>query len=138
MCQAFIKNVLGVGQKHPGIFGKTSAYYGTVEQQGRLTLHLHMLIWIKNALTPQEICDQIMDQSSDFQQKMVEYIESIYKGEFFNGHAADVNQHVKEAQHNDSEYLDPTKTMPEAPPDQCHETRCNSCEHCEKLNSWWS
>jgi hypothetical protein len=34
MCQAFIKNVLGVGQKHPGIFGETSAYYGTVEQQG--------------------------------------------------------------------------------------------------------
>jgi hypothetical protein len=34
ICQAFIKNVLGVGQKHSGIFGKTSAYYGTVEQQG--------------------------------------------------------------------------------------------------------
>jgi hypothetical protein len=55
MCQAFIKNILGVGQKHPGVFGETSDYYGTVEQQGRLTLHLHMLIWIKSALSPQEI-----------------------------------------------------------------------------------
>jgi hypothetical protein len=61
ICQAFIKNVLGVGQKHSGIFGKTSAYYGTVEQQGRLTLHLHMVIWLKNALSPQDIRDQIMD-----------------------------------------------------------------------------
>jgi hypothetical protein len=61
ICQAFIKNVLGVGQKHCGIFGKTFAYYGTVEQQGQLTLHFHMLIWIKNALSPQDIRDRIMD-----------------------------------------------------------------------------
>ena len=61
ICQAFIKNVLGVGQKHSGIFGDTSAYYGTVEQQGRLTLHLHMVIWLKNALSPQDIHDRIMD-----------------------------------------------------------------------------
>lgn len=30
----FIKHVLGVGTDHPGLYGKTSAYYGTVEQQG--------------------------------------------------------------------------------------------------------
>jgi hypothetical protein len=138
ICQAFIKNVLGVGQKHSGIFGKTSAYYGTVEQQGRLTLHLHMVIWLKNALSPQDIRDQIMDRSSDFQQKMVGYIESVYKGEFFNGQAADVNQHVKEAQLNDAEYLDPTKTMPVPPPELCTESQCGSCEKCEKLKSWWS
>ena len=36
--QMFIKHVLGVGN--------TSAYYGTVEQQGCLTLHLHLLLWI--------------------------------------------------------------------------------------------
>jgi hypothetical protein len=28
----FIKHVLGVDQKHPGLYGQTSAYYGTVEQ----------------------------------------------------------------------------------------------------------
>ena len=138
ICQALIKNVLGVGQKHSGIFGETSAYYVTVKQQGQLTLHLHMLIWIKNALPPQDICDWIMDRRSDFQQKMVEYIESIYKGEFFNGQAADVNQHVKEAQQNDTEYLDPTKTMLEPPPELCKESQCGSCEKCEKLKSWWS
>ncbi|KAF8220143.1 hypothetical protein L208DRAFT_1160808, partial [Tricholoma matsutake] len=38
----------------------------------------------------------------------------------------------------DSEYLDPTKTMPEPPPERCQETRCDSCENCEKLKSWWS
>ena len=61
MVEAFIEQVLGVGQHHRGLYGKTSAYYGTVEQQGRLTLHLHLLLWIRGALTPQEIRDRIMD-----------------------------------------------------------------------------
>jgi Helitron helicase-like domain at N-terminus len=44
MSEMFIKHVLGVGENHPGVYGKTGAYYGTVEQQGRLTLHMHMLL----------------------------------------------------------------------------------------------
>lgn len=54
---AFLKHILGVNTNHNGIFGKTKAYYGTVEQQGRLTLHLHMLLWIQNAMSPQQIHD---------------------------------------------------------------------------------
>jgi hypothetical protein len=75
MIDTFIKHVLGVHDKkgcitwQKGLFGTTSAYYGTVEQQGRLTLHLHMLLWIKNSLTPQEVRDRIMDENSDFQKK---------------------------------------------------------------------
>ena len=76
----FIKHVLGVGLNRAGIYGETAGYYGTVEQQGRLTLHLHMLLWIKNALTPQEIRDRIMNPTSDFQRAMVEYLESAHKG----------------------------------------------------------
>jgi hypothetical protein len=34
MVNTFIEHVLGVGQSHPGLYGKTSAYYRTVEQQG--------------------------------------------------------------------------------------------------------
>ena len=52
MTKMFIKHVLGVGTNHPGLYGDTSVYYGTVEQQGRLTLHMHMLLWIREALTP--------------------------------------------------------------------------------------
>ncbi|KAG6905752.1 hypothetical protein DXG01_000915 [Tephrocybe rancida] len=40
LVKSFIKNVLGVGADHPGLYGDTSAYYGAVEQQGRLTLHM--------------------------------------------------------------------------------------------------
>src|SRR5882724_4346307 len=78
MVEMFIKHVLGVNQDHPGLYGKTAAYYATVEQQGRLTLHLHMLLWILNSLSPQEIRDQIMDPNSDFQKRIVEYLESVH------------------------------------------------------------
>ena len=48
MIQSFIRCILGISSPLPGIFGETSGYYGTVEQQGRLTLHLHLLLWIKD------------------------------------------------------------------------------------------
>ena len=44
MVDMFIKHVLGVGLDRPGLYGETSGYYGTVEQQGHLTLHLHTLV----------------------------------------------------------------------------------------------
>ena len=75
MIQAFIKLVLGMDADHPGIYGDTSSYYGTVEQQGRLTLHLHMLLWIRGALTPQEIRDRIMDTELDFQKKWLNILK---------------------------------------------------------------
>jgi hypothetical protein len=55
MIETFIINVLGVNSTHRGLYGETNTYYGTVEQQGRLTLHLHMLLWLKGALRPEDI-----------------------------------------------------------------------------------
>jgi hypothetical protein len=66
-----LKHVLGVDQNHSGIYGETQAYYGTVEQQGRLTLHLHLLLWIRGCLSPQDIRDKIMDPTSEFKKKMI-------------------------------------------------------------------
>ena len=76
MVQQFIKHVLGVGSDHSGLYGETSAYYGTVEQQGRLTLHIHLLLWIRGGLTPDEIRDHIIDLMSDFQQQLIKYLEN--------------------------------------------------------------
>lgn len=138
VCKAFIKNVLGVGQKHPGAYGQTSAYYGTVEQQGRLTLHLHMLVWLRDSLSPQSIRDNLLDKSSDFQKQMVEYMESAHQGEFYTGELAEVSKQVKEAQARDPHYKDPTKVMPEPPPFECKTKVCEpGCEQCFKLEGWW-
>ena len=136
ICEIFIKHVLGCGKKHPGIYGKTKAYYGTVEQQGRLTLHLHLLLWITNALSPQEIRDRIMDPKSDFQQRLVEYLESVHVGGFLTGTMSDVKAEVDENTLHNENYCDPTQTLPDAPPPLC-ETPGDECSNCKNLDSWW-
>ena len=137
MIQAFIKHVLGVDADHPGIYGDTSSYYGTVEQQGCLTLHLHMSLWIKGALTPQEIRDRIMDPESDFQKKMVEYLESVDMGEFITGNLEDVKQNLDIGELDD-QYKNPTETLPIPPPPQCNQNACGECKSCQATCSWES
>jgi hypothetical protein len=36
-------------ERRPGAFDTIQSYIGTVEAQGRGTLHLHMLLWLKDA-----------------------------------------------------------------------------------------
>jgi hypothetical protein len=66
MITIFIQSVLGCGQQDAGLFGPINGYYGTVEQQGRLTLHLHMLLWLDGNLTPQIMCERILDPTLTF------------------------------------------------------------------------
>jgi hypothetical protein len=140
MVQMFIKHVLGVNQDHPGLYGNTSAYYGTVEQQGCLTLHLHLHLWIVGSLTPQEIRDRIMDINSDFQKEMVEYLEALCVGEFLTGSKIEVSENVKRKS-NFPEYQDPVRTLPESPPRSCTTSSpcvdLKSCTQCDKRQSWW-
>jgi len=139
MCQMFIKHVLGVGENHPGLYGNTNAYYGTVEQQGRLTLHMHMLIWLKGVLSPQEIRDRIMDPTSDFQQKIVEYLESVHIGEFMTGTQEEVGDKIDFEKAQNKNYQDPTQTLPDPPPPLCENKACvdENCFECKELKSWW-
>ncbi|PSR82814.1 hypothetical protein PHLCEN_2v5968 [Hermanssonia centrifuga] len=58
----------------PGIFGKVAAYFGTVEAQGRGTLHLHMLIWLKDTLTSAELLELL--KSDLFRDKMKTFIKA--------------------------------------------------------------
>ena len=136
----FIKHVLGVKSKHTGLYGDTEAYYGTVEQQGRLTLHMHMLLWLRGSLSPQEIRDRIMNPNSDFQKAFVEYLESVHIGEFMTGTMDDVKANVAEKSKNE-DYKDPTQTLPDMPPSICrgeHEiTSEYVCRDCRKLQTWW-
>ena len=133
--EMFIKHVLGVKQNHPGLYGKTSAYYATVEQQGRLTLHLHMLLWILNSLSPQEIRDRVMAPNSDFQKKIVQYLESVHIGEFMTGTMDEVKEQVHENMKAE-EYQDPTQTLPDPPP-EFKDCDCEKCESCKNTANWW-
>ena len=135
MVSLFIKHVLGVGTEHPGIYGDTSAYYGTVEQQGRLTLHLHLLLWLKGNLTPQEIRDRLHDPSSNFQTRMISYLESVHTGDFVTGNITSVKNSIDQ-QSESIYYNDPTMTMPEPAPKKCN-AQCLQCEKCKENSKWW-
>ena len=132
--ELFIKHVLGVGSDHSGLYGDTSAYYGTVEQQGRLTLHLHLLLWIRNCLSPQEIRKRLLDPDSDFQRHLIEYLESIHIGEFLTGTQSKVAERVAKASQAEN-YLDPTQTLPQPPPGSCQLT-CGKCYKCKSQIIW--
>ncbi|KAJ3557162.1 hypothetical protein NM688_g1617 [Phlebia brevispora] len=93
--KTFLSVVLKVGTNEEGLFGKTSAYYGTVESQGRLTLHLHILVWIANALTPEEIRAKLRENEADFQNQLITWLESCYQGQFSTGNMRDIfNRHI--------------------------------------------
>jgi hypothetical protein len=115
MVETFISDVLGVGSTHRGLYGHTNAYYGTVEQQGRLTLHLHMLLWIKGGLRPEEIRKRLLDPNSDFRRKMISWLESVHTGDFQTGSFDEVAERVAQKS-KDKSYKDPTQMLPKAPP----------------------
>ena len=133
----FINCILGVNAKHRGLYGKTKAYYGTVEQQGRLTLHLHILLWLMGNLTPQEMRNKILDPNSEFQKKIITWIESCQVGEFLTGTQQEVlENHLTE----NVDYKDPTETMPIPPPEACQKTHVSKddCTSCLNIEKWWS
>jgi hypothetical protein len=48
-----------------GVLGELSVYFGTVESQGRGTLHFHLLLWMKHAPSSEEIAAML--RSTQFQ-----------------------------------------------------------------------
>jgi hypothetical protein len=137
----FIESVLGVGTKHRGLYGDTEAYYGTVEQQGRLSLHLHLLLWIKGSLTPQETREKIMDPNSEWRKGIINWIESCHTGDYLTGCQEDVLQHIAQKKQS-TDYVDPTESLPLPPPSACQDQNQtahvdSTCEQCTKVNTWW-
>ncbi|KAK0442069.1 hypothetical protein EV421DRAFT_1890988 [Armillaria borealis] len=139
MVDLFIKHVLGVGTDHPGAFGQTSSYYGTIEQQGQLTLHLHLLLWIHNALSPQEIRSRLMDTSSTFRQELLAYLEGAHQGDYFDGTQKDILNDLTHATRQ-PEFRSPVEVLPESPPHPCVRPNCavQECLACKNISSWWS
>jgi hypothetical protein len=120
------------------MYGDANAYYGTVEQQGRLTLHLHILIWLRGNLTPQEMREQILDKNSGWQKHLISWIESCHIGEFMTGTQNEVLASTAKYSEQES-YKDPTETLPQSPPPLCDlmHSKNDSCSKCNELTKWW-
>ncbi|KAJ7779989.1 hypothetical protein B0H16DRAFT_1223810, partial [Mycena metata] len=80
--KAFIKTILGCdpeaeNQEEGGILGVVNAYYGTVEAQGRGSLHCHMMVWIAGSLNPNEIKEKALENggNKEFQDRLIAYLD---------------------------------------------------------------
>lgn len=80
MITRFIRIVLRARSDHRGLFGRCSSYYGTVEANGRGTLHCHMLIWLRGHPSPQVLRDR-MEKSEEYRLRTFKWLESIIKCE---------------------------------------------------------
>ncbi|CAF4556277.1 unnamed protein product [Rotaria socialis] len=60
-----------------GVLGPVKAYFGTVENQGRGSLHLHLLIWLDHDMKPVDMKENI--RNTDFREKLKAYLEDIIK-----------------------------------------------------------
>ncbi len=57
------------------VLGPVKAYFGTVESQGRGSLHLHMLIWLDHKYTPAQLRENIKDEQ--FRNSLRDCLEDI-------------------------------------------------------------
>ena len=58
-----------------GIFGLVNGYFGVVEAQGRGSLHIHMLLWLKNASDADEMLELL--QQAQFHERIALYINHL-------------------------------------------------------------
>ena len=65
-----------------GVLGPIKAYFGTVENQGRGSLHLHILMWLDHDLTPARLKE--LTQNEEFRNGLLSYLEDIIKQDLSN------------------------------------------------------
>ncbi|THV03163.1 hypothetical protein K435DRAFT_568474, partial [Dendrothele bispora CBS 962.96] len=98
-----------------------------------------LLLWLKGSMTPQEVRDAILDFESDFQKRIVLWLESVHCGEYMSGKHEDVMNQINEDMKN-ADYTDPTETMPIPPPELCQphiSSLCQAaCDACSTYEMW--
>ena len=94
LVETWLECILGVNSQlkmnEVGVLGRTTGYYGTVETQGRGSLHLHILVWIHGSKNPEEFIRDLTRDDGEgrkFRDKMMDYLSSVVYEQFPHGHA---------------------------------------------------
>jgi hypothetical protein len=97
--KAFLDVIVRYG-KGSGLFGTCTAYYVTIETQGRGTLHAHLRLWLEGNPSPQQLRDRMVTHT-DFQESIFRWMEDTIKCELPGMtrplHAADVGNACDDA-----------------------------------------
>lgn len=57
--EAFLEIFLKHNQTEEGFFGHTLAYHGDCENQGRSTYHMHLVVWLRDHLSPDDLKERL-------------------------------------------------------------------------------
>lgn len=117
---AVLENLLGIqgySRAHPvlrkkGILGNAEAYIGTIEAQGRGTLHLHMLLWLSGSPTTAQMQERL--QRDDFRHKIEAFIASNIHADIATAEGVDVLSVPKQPLTAFSRPIDPRQPNYEA------------------------
>ena len=81
MINALLVSLLGIKvsvhkkiERKTGILGIVEGYIGTVEAQGRGTLHLHMLLWLKGSPSSQQMKEKLSHEN--FRERVRDFISA--------------------------------------------------------------
>lgn len=66
-------------QREKGILGVIDGYVGTVEAQGRGSLHLHMVLWLKGSVTSSQMKEHLL--SEQFRNRVKQFIGANIKAD---------------------------------------------------------
>lgn len=78
----------GIITRREGIFGRIKSYVGTVEAQGRGSLHLHLLLWLEGAPTERELKHALT--SATFREKIKKYIGETIRADLGGRNSSEV------------------------------------------------
>lgn len=98
----------GVFVRREGIFGTVKSYVGTVEAQGRGSLHLHLLLWLDGAPTASELRRALT--TDPFREKVKRYIKKTIRADLDGKQAAEVHAMPKVDSVSYSRPLDPRRS----------------------------
>ena len=88
MIDIWLSTILGVApsvkRNTIGVLGRVAGYFGTVETQGRGSLHLHILIWIAGCPSPTEMQAMLSPttlHNQEFRTALLSYLDSTIQEE---------------------------------------------------------
>ena len=113
MVNAILETLLGIkGYKHgrpiqreKGILGTIEAYIGTVEAQGRGTLHLHMVLWLRGGMPADKMKECLLTE--EFRTKVKTFIRANIRADLPDTHGTDVLSLPRESRVAFSRPVDP-------------------------------
>jgi hypothetical protein len=127
----------GIIVRKEGIFGVVKSYVGTVEAQGRGTLHLHMLLWLEGAPTAGALKQALTTDL--FRERIIQYIKKTIRADLDGKGANEVLKMPKVEAVSYSRPLDPqdgdTETVAISEQRIARATQYHQCSYSNCLKS---